>query len=67
MTANQIEVLRKIEGRAIYLSTLDLDGNLRRTVRSLSKRGLVEACPIIYGEIRLTEAGKTVLAKAEQR
>ncbi len=63
----QFDALRYVKGRDLYAESINSgNGNMRRTILSLIKRGLLGWDPIYHGRVVLTELGKQKLAEARE-
>lgn len=58
----QIDALRYVNGRQLYADDINNgNGNMRRTLLSLLKIGMLDWDPIYRGRVVLTDAGKQKL------
>lgn len=63
----QIDALRYVNGRQLYAETINEgDGNMRRSILSLFKLGLLGWDPIYLGRAMLTPAGGQAIAAARE-
>lgn len=66
LSLQQLKALRYTAGRHVYAESINEgDGNLRRSILSLFKIGLLRWDPIYSGRATVTEAGQRVLIVAK--
>lgn len=64
LSRSQIDALRYAKGRQLYADAINGgNGNLRRTIQSLFKIGMLGWDPIYHGRAVLTAAGEEQIAK----